>query len=457
MKWKTEYLPAVLLVSLSSLLFWSCESRQERASSHYLDAATEVGEWLMAQRNDQGYIPDEVMADTTHSASLGSGAAGRALFFLELFHATGDSSYLTRAESESDAVFKLTMDAVKRGDLRMGFYNGLAGNIFTLSEMQRALRLDRYRNSLLTLIPLLEKGARKEIVNDVIVGVAGIGLVLLHLSDMEENDSLIIFASALGDTLVQRSIPAGSGIHWKRAQDMDFNLPNFSHGTAGIGYFLARLYEVTRQQAYLTRAEQAARYLMDIADREGGLFLVPYGIPNEGFATKYDIGWAHGPPGTARLFYFLWKLTGKEEYREIVAENVRSLGQSGIPGPTRDSLRWTGSFRIDQRFGTSGAATFLLKLQRAGESAGYPDLGRTIVDDLLRRSQHSEAGRYWVLPRYGFQGQRGDDAAYTGYFYGAAGLGFALLEMHYTEVNQVPGFRFPDDPFRDTRDSRSIR
>ena len=126
---------------------------------------------------------------------------------------------------------------------------------------------------------------------------------------------------------------------------------------------------------------------------------------------------------------------------------MHTLAASGIPDATQDSSRWTGPFRIDRRFGTSGAAAFLLRLGRAGEGATDHELARTLVDDLLRKSRLSQAGRHWVLPRYGFQGAPGQNAAYTGYFYGAAGLGLTLLDMHYAEADRRAAITLPDDPF----------
>lgn len=444
-------MPELLLLALwggfVALLCGACTPPPEPPRTPYLQAATEVAAGLTALAEPQGPLPDEAAADTAHSASLGTGAGGRALFFLELFHATREGAYLTRAQTEADTMLASALAAAARGEARPGLYNGAAGHAFVLAEMDRISGENRYRDALPALVPVLAQAADGEAANDVIVGAAGVGLALLHLVEAGESDSLLAYATAIGDTLLHRGRPAAQGMYWTRAQDMEWNLPNFSHGTAGVGYYLARLYEVTRQQAYLDGAEAAARYLMDVADREGGLFLVPYGIPNEGLSTQYDIGWAHGPPGTARLFYLLWQLTGEEAYRAVVAANVQSLVASGLPGATRDSLRWTGPFRIDQRFGTAGAATFLLRLHDADGRADRLRLARAIVDDILSRSEQGPTGRHWVLPRYGFQGGPGEDASYTGYFYGAAGLGLALLEMHYAETDQPAAIVWPDSPF----------
>ncbi len=444
--WNSGFFATALCGCFCFLLFGSCASPQAQLHTPYLEAATEVGTWLVAQADADGRIPNEALPDTVFSASLGSGAGGRMLFFLELFQATQDSAYLARAQSESEFALVYLKDSIDDPSARFGLYNGVAGVVFALSEMERITGNDLLSTSLPTLTQRMHEAAENDPVNDVIVGIAGIGLELLDLAK-RYNDSALVYAVTIGDTLLRRGMPAGQGGYWNRSEDMDLNLPNFSHGTAGVGYFLARLYEETRQPAYLAGAEQAAQYLMDIADQKEGRFLVPYGIPNEGLSTKFDIGWAHGPPGTARLFYLLWQLTEKDVYWNHVESNVRSIVASGVPNATKDSLLWTGPFRIDQRFGTSGAATFLLKMHGVRSESQYLTLGRLIVDDILEKSSNAEVGRYWVLSRYGFQGQRGESASYTGYFYGAAGLGLALLQMHYADVSQPASIVFPDDPF----------
>ena len=228
---------------------------------------------------------------------------------------------------------------------------------------------------------------------------------------------------------------------------MPLDLPNFSHGTAGVGYFLAALYAETGDSRFLRAAQRAASYVSALADRDGGLFLVPYGVPNEGFTTAYDIGWAHGPAGTARLFYLLWVITEDPEYGSIVHANALTIAASGMPEATADPQRWAGPFRIDRRFGSSGAADFLLKLHAAAPDPRYPLLGERVMSVILEQSRVSRAGRFWPLPLYGFQGDEGEIGIYTGYFYGAAGLGMALLEAHYARIGGRSRVRLPGDPF----------
>ncbi len=433
--------------SLLCLVLASCQLADEPESSVYLDAAVEVAAWLSAQARHDQIIPDQAFSDTTATSSLGAGASGRILFFLELFQATKDPRYLARAEAEADVVLLQVAGRAEDNEAALGLYNGVAGGIVALTALQRLVPAERFEDALSRLTPMLMRPSVSSI-NDVIVGAAGRGLTLLEVADSGQRAEVLSVATVIGDTLIGRAKSEGIGLYWLRAEDMEFNLPNFSHGTAGVGFFFARLHEATGRPEYLEVARSAADYLVQIADHDDGLFLVPYGVPNEGFSTNYDIGWAHGPAGTARLFYQLWKITGEERYLDQVEANARTLVAAGVPIASSDTLRWAGPFRIDQRFGTSGAVTFLLGLNRVRPKAAYEQLARAILDDIIARSTLHDDSRYWSLPRYGFQGNRGEEASYTGYFYGAAGLGLSLLHMHYAHIGQSAVIAFPDDPFR---------
>ena len=227
-------------------------------------------------------------------------------------------------------------------------------------------------------------------------------------------------------------------------RDAPIDLPNFSHGTAGVGFFLARLGHRSGEARFLEAANQAAQYIESIRVGEGDLFLVPYGVPNEGYATPYDVGWAHGPAGTGLLFYELWRIGVRGDPSGVEGAAATILA-SGVPGSSRDTSIWRGPFRWDRRFGTAGSAMFLFDW---GHERGEEEsLVRAfaIAEDLERRSTVEDGGRWWAVPLYGFQGE--GEGEFTGYFYGAAGFGLALLRAQYGRVGQSPRFRLPDDPF----------
>ena len=57
-----------------------------------------------------------------------------------------------------------------------------------------------------------------------------------------------------------------AGKTWPIATGSKRNMPNFSHGTAGVAYFLATLYQQTREKEFLDAAVLGGRYLTSVAD-----------------------------------------------------------------------------------------------------------------------------------------------------------------------------------------------
>lgn len=451
--WRQVKLGAFLLAVMCGGLV-ACRSAPADASPQtpYLDAALRTGRWLqgLADPGLGGAIPDETDASAPPSPHLDTGAAGRVIFFLELFAATGDSSFLESAEREGE----FALNAEEGDSSEMGLYDGRAGVAFALTELGKmSSRPDRYRQAALRGFERIaaSRGSGRRPSgwgrsNDILAGTAGIGLALLYAGREFGKLEFIKVARRAGEDLIGSAESMRVGRRWHRWSDRQLDLPNFSHGTAGVAYFLAALHQADGGDRFRAAAESGAEYLMNVADQSDGLFLVPYGIPDRGYATKYDIGWAHGPAGTARLFYRLWRITGDDRYRAVVDASAQSLLSSGIPGPTADSIRWAGPFNLDRRFGTSGAVSFLLDWRRVEGDEQYAALARRSADQILVARVDSLDGSYWRLPRYPFLGPAGD-TIYTGYFYGAAGIGLALLEMHYSEVGKGPRIRLPDDPF----------
>jgi hypothetical protein len=441
-------LRAVCLLLLPVALGCDSAVRERPSSTPYLQAAVQVGEWLRTQSTGGlgGVVPDRI-PDGTLLPDLGSGAAGRALFFAELFAATGEGDHRASAHAAARAALTGATEA-----MALGLYNGLAGIAAVVHEVARITEDGALREASRAVFHRLaevysDRGASAVDAHDVLTGRAGVGLALLRAFDVFGDTVFLQVAERVGDDLLAVAQTTGDGgLRWLRSTSMPLDLPNFSHGTAGVGTFLTGLVETTGALRFRIAALAAAAYLHGIADRRDSLFLVPYGVPNDGYVTAYDIGWAHGPPGTARFHYALWLLIGDEETERWVDAGARTVLASGVPSVTTDSIRWTGPFRIDRRFGTAGAAAFLLDWGLVSEDSTYVQEAQQIVDDILRRAARTESGMYWRLPLDAFQGAE-RDAVFTGYFYGAAGLGLTLLHLHYAMHGAYPQVRLPDDPF----------
>jgi lantibiotic modifying enzyme len=450
------------IIAALALLTAHCATETPKPRPH-LDAAIDVAKWLRTTvvETDYGSVwPDDRKKPGEISVGLGSGVAGRIMFFRALYDATRDETYLDDIHLGADYLVNRLPDYLEDTTVQRtiaGLYSGLPGIGFALNEAYIATRDPRYHEAALQCVVALHRLARSAQTgstwngrHDILSGGAGSGLFLLYAEDKLNQDPSAKLAAQTGDWLLAESIPESGGLTWTVGSDMNIILPNFSHGAAGIGSFFARLYMSSKRQEYLDGAIGAAAYLSAIASRDDDGFLVPYGIPNVGFTRPFDVGWAHGPSGTARLFESLWQATGDSMYLEIVFACANSVIKSGLPDSASDAFAGI-PFGQDMRFGAAGSAMFLLDLHDAHGGTSYREFARTLAEDILADAVRDSLGTRWLTPRFEFMPHPREPAEFTDYFYGAAGYGLLLLRLDATEEGRGWKTGFPDNPFGHSR------
>lgn len=443
-------------VVLSLLLSVNCAEQPPRP---YLNAAVEVARWLRTTvvETDYGPVwPDDHLRPQQIRMGLGSGVAGRVLFFLALHDCTRRKEYLHDVHMGADyllARLPSYLDDTTAARNRASLYAGLPAIGYALTEAYKATKDDRYRDGALACVTELHRlavhdrsGVTWNYQNDILNGNAGTGLFLLYAAHELEHEPSIGLAARAADWLLARAIPDSGGLNWTVGAEADFILPNFSRGAAGIGLFLAGLFAETQDNGYFRAAAYAAHYLETIARKQHGLFLVPYGIPNVGFTRPHGVGWAHGPAGTARLFYRLFQATAMSHWADIVDACAYTVRQSGLPGPPEPDFGEV-PFTRDMRFGSASAAMFLLDLYDATENRHNLNFARRLVSDIVRAATIDSLGMRWTQARHDFMLHPGEPAEFTGYFYGAAGYGLLLLRFDAAERRRDWKFSLPDNPF----------
>jgi len=216
-------------------------------------------------------------------------------------------------------------------------------------------------------------------------------------------------------------------------------MPNFSHGTAGIAYFLATLYRTTNDQRFLDGALSGARYLLAIAKTEGDICLVQHDQPDN--LDLYYLGWCHGPVGTARLFYQLSLATKDDQWTGWVRKSANGILMSGIP-ERRTPGFWNN---VSQCCGSAGVAQFMLDYYGVSKDPKYLAFAQKMTTDLLSRATRDIRGTRWVQAENRVQPDL--LVAQTGYMQGAAGIGIWLLHLDGLEKKRPPFVRFPDSPW----------
>jgi lantibiotic modifying enzyme len=417
---------------------------QRSADRPYRDAAIDAATWIRSSaiRMDKGLAwPADPDNPKPASSDLYSGSPGVLLFLIELHQATGTAEYLSEAKAGAEALL-----AQLPNETDAGLYTGIAGVGFTLGELYRATSDARYREAARMVVRLLSeradvvgRGVQWNNVTDVIGGSAGTGLFLLYAAEALHDKAATGLAARAADRLLELGVAEHGGLRWAMDPKFPRLMPNFSHGTAGIAYFLASVYAATKDRRYLDGALAGARYLQAVAKTDGDICLIPHHQP-DGLELFY-LGWCHGPAGTARLWHRLSQVTGDRSWMAWVFKSARGLEQSGIPEKRTDGF-WNN---VSQCCGSAGVAQFFLDVYGVTKERRYLKFSKRMTADLLARGTRDAQGLRWVQAEHRVQPQL--LVAQTGYMQGAAGIGMWLLRLDAAERGRTPFVRFPDSPW----------
>lgn len=430
--------------ALTIALLLSALTPLRAAERPYLKAALEAARWIKtsAIQTGQGVVwPADPRDPKTVSRDLYSGTPGVVLFFLELYRSTGDQAYLKDARAGADDLLAHLAD-----EKETGLYEGISGIGFTLTETFKATRDVKYRQGALRCLQLLRERAAKagsgvewSQTTDIISGSAGTGLFLLYAARELKEPQARELAVLAGRRLSELGRPSGGGLKWAINPKFPRLMPNFSHGTAGIAYFLATLYAETKRREFLDAALAGARYLQSIANTEGDVCLIFHNEPDG--KNLYYLSWCHGPAGTARLFYRLSQVTGDKAWMEWVRKSARADMQSGIPEQQTPGF-WNN---VSQCCGSAGVADFMLNLYRVTGRREYLNFAKRVTANLLARATREGDGLKWIQAEHRVKPDL--LVAQTGFMQGAAGIGTWLLHLDAFERGKQASIVWPDSPF----------
>jgi lantibiotic modifying enzyme len=405
----------------------------------YLEAAVGAARWIESRQIGSRW-PSRPAATREEELDLYYGNAGAILFFQELAESTGDHLYREAALTGAGYV------AAQFGSLtRSGLFHGLAGAAFAVQQVIRGQEEKVLLNSLSQVIVQLQinaipgnPGVRWNESNDIVYGTAGIGLALIQLAKETGRDELLNLAAAGGDHLLSQQMADGG--YRPLSLGHSTNYPNFSHGTAGIAYFLAELHAATGDERYRKSALTAGHYLrsiMSAAPSSNGLIFHNDTIGHD----LFYLGWCHGPAGTSRFFYRLYQLTADPGWLDLVRTQATTLMASGLPERQTPGY-WNNLSRC---CGAAGLGEFFLGLYTATEETGYLAFAERISEYLLARGETDAFGMKWTQA----ETRRETDylIAQTGLMQGAAGIGLFLVHVDQAFRRDKPLIRFLDEPW----------
>jgi hypothetical protein len=441
---------------LSLLTVWQAAAAVE--ADKVLSLAEDVGRWVAStavEHDTSSVWPDDALAPDKVGYDLASGVSGKVVFFVALYRATGNDQYLKFAKRGADFLISI-LDEPSQFDgdqRRASLYAGVAGIGVALLHVRAEAPEQKYITAVQTVVKLLDDWAISdddgvhwsEKFNDLIYGDAGTALFLAHVALLDGDSNTKVLAKEGAHFLLSQAVDEGDGCYWLFRRDKEFNLPNFSHGTAGIAYVLATVGALSEDKDLLRSAEKGFAYVRSIAETKDDRLRIPYGWGSENWQGLYEFGWAHGLTGTSLMFMRMQQLEIDSQYAEdMLLLSRKTLVNIDLPGPPAAPFA-EPSTPLDMRFGRAGV------LSLAGYwAAKYRDdaevirLRDALLDHLEAAAIRDDDTAHWQVNVPAFMG--GGQAAYTGIFHGAAGIGLALLDVHANLIQEPLYTDLPDNP-----------
>ncbi|HSS48891.1 MAG TPA: lanthionine synthetase LanC family protein [Thermoanaerobaculia bacterium] len=420
--------------------------------SGYLDAAVKAAKWIHTARveTSQGLIwleGPERPEGLQSTPDLYTGYAGIVLFLLELARVTGDKAYKEDAGYGADALIASLPEKLDPAQGDTGLYQGAAGIGFVLYQVFQLTGDEKYRKAAVRCRDLIHAAAQPTgrgvawgKYNDIIIGSSGTGLYLLDYARTMNDPASRDLAAKAGLRLIELGIPEGGGLKWREDPDFPRLMPNFSHGTSGVAYFLATLHQETGRKEFLDAALAGARYLQSIAVTTGDTCLIFHDEPDN--KKLYYLGWCHGPVGTSRLWVRLDQIDPKAGWLTWAKKGAKAIQESGVPEKQTPGF-WNN---VGQCCGAASVAGFFLDLAKLTGDATYKPFAHRVVQNILDRATPTPGGGLkWIHAENRIQPDR--TYAQTGYMQGAAGIGMLMLRMDAEEKGRGWGFRLPDSPY----------
>lgn len=386
--------------------------------------------------------------------SLYSGSAGTGIFLIRLYEVTGDKKYLKEASlilkelsqySAGSEFYREKRESAMQSSLPItgwhtGVYSGPSGaGVLALAYYQHDKDpeylefAERLGKDILDASISDETG--KYVTEDTDVFSDG-GFVLYFISLYQATGKTIYLDAArdFASHIAKTAIEDGNGGIYFSANDIErvgmpkgSIYPGFAHGTAGIGFVFATLYEADKQEWELDAAKKTAVFLESIADEFDGARLVQYvygGETGESHKGRYYIGFCHGPAGTSLLFKKLSKITKDAHYFEVYRSFAEGIIKAGAP----EFNSWGLWNSYNTCCGVPGLIEYFVDVYETTGEEKYLDLAKRSAARTIADSFEGADGRRFF--GHWDRTNPSDVQTYTGLYIGAAGAGANLLRLY---------------------------
>jgi hypothetical protein len=391
------------------------------------------------QWDDDGpWIPESAGGEkqTEYADGMHSGLGGLAHTLAEI---RLTRAWTTDEQHLASAIADRIRTAIPTGTSAT-YFDGLVSSIGVLTALgepgsgaavERALEIatgDGWHETFLEAGDKYRPGA---VANDATLGTAG--ALMGALWALRHGEKAQPLADRAAELLLAEQEETPSGLNWlfvprRFVLDPPVEMPNFSHGLAGIAAVLAAAGVELGRPELVDAARRGAEHLVTLGINDAKGFRVPRVIPwAERHGDEYTYNWCHGGPGTSLLFTAL-DYAGVEQ---IAGESTMtwhrrcldSVRHSGVPERVYPGF-WDNDGRC---CGTAGVGdVFLDSWHRNGDEQDL-EFAVRLADALVERAIHDGPSAYWRFIEH-----RNEEPLLppgVGWMQGAAGIAAYLFRI----------------------------
>ncbi len=432
----------------------------------YLGTALEIYDWLESKkvqgRNGIFYevnpdAPLDYSGKAVHGKlALYSGSSGTGFFLLRLYEITDDKKYLEEAKLIAEELINNTPDKefyedklnnALKSDLPVvgwhtGVYSGPSGaGVFAIAlykhtQDSRYIEFAKKLGEDIILSSKRDESGLYLTEDTDIFSDGGVVLYFISLYKVTGEKNYLNVARSFASHIHSRAIRYEEGGAYYKANDIEkVGMPKgsiytgFAHGSAGIGFMFAVLYEYDRQDWELKAAMNVADFIEKISIELGTGRVIPYvwgGESDKEYSGRYYVGFCHGPAGTSLLYKKLYDVTKNDRYYEFTKVLAEGIIEAGAPEYNSWGL-WNSFCSC---CGTPGLIEYFAWLYESTGNKDYLNYAKRAAIKTISDSRVSGAGRcffgHWdrTDPR--------DVQTYTGLYSGASGAAANLLRLYGT-------------------------
>jgi lantibiotic modifying enzyme len=267
--------------------------------------------------------------------------------------------------------------------------------------------------------------------NDATLGTASVALGALWALRHGTTGADEVLERAV-EVLVAEKEEVPTGLDWKFIPERFVieprrQMPNWSHGLAGIAATLAAAGATLGRPDLVDLARRGAEHLVTLGDTADGGLRVPHVVPLHDDLDTYTYSWCHGPAGTSLLFAALDRVgvdavAGRTPY-DWERACLRSLQTSGIPERVYPGF-WDNDGRC---CGTAGVGDVVLSMWQRHGNDDELAFATTVDEAVVERSINDGPYTYWR-----FLEHRNEDPLKppgVGWMQGVAGIAAYLFRI----------------------------